>query len=54
MGLEFVPCFIVLKSFGIISHNQLARERYASVVECLTGNRRVAGSSLTGDTALYP
>ena len=29
------------------------RERSGSVVECLTRDRRVAGSSLTGVTALW-
>ena len=29
------------------------RERNGSVVECLTGDRRAAGSSLTGVTALW-
>ena len=31
----------------------LARERSGSVVECLTRDRRAAGSSLTGVTALW-
>ena len=31
----------------------LYRERSGSVVECLTRDRRVAGSSLTGVTALW-
>ena len=31
-----------------------ARERSGSVVECLTRDRRTAGSSLTGVTALCP
>ena len=30
------------------------REHSGSVVECLTRDRRAAGSSLTGVTALYP
>ena len=29
------------------------RERSGSMVECLTRDRRAAGSSLTGDTALW-
>ena len=32
---------------------KLSRERSGSVVECLTRDRRVAGSSLTGVTALW-
>ena len=32
---------------------RLRRERSGSVVECLTRDRRVAGSSLTGVTALW-
>ena len=32
---------------------QVYRERSGSVVECLTRDRRVAGSSLTGVTALW-
>ena len=37
------------------AHTQhiLFRERSGSVVECLTRDRRVAGSSLTGVTALW-
>ena len=31
----------------------ISRERSGSVVECLTGDQRVAGSSLTGVTALW-
>ena len=31
-----------------------SRERSGSVVECLTGDRGAAGSSLTGVTALCP
>ena len=34
--------------------NKLRRERSGSVVECLTRDRRAAGSSLTGVTALCP
>ena len=33
---------------------QLVRERSGSVVECLTRDRRAAGSSLDGVTALCP
>ena len=36
----------------IFSHGDL--ERSGSVVECLTRDRRAAGSSLTGVTALCP
>ena len=34
-------------------YNVLVRERSGSVVECLTRDRRAAGSSLTGVTALW-
>ena len=34
-------------------HNPINRERSGSVVECLTRDRRAAGSSLTGVTALW-
>ena len=34
-------------------YKSLYRERSGSVVECLTRDRRVAGSSLTGVTALW-
>ena len=33
--------------------NREHRERSGSVVECLTGDREAAGSSLTGVTALW-
>ena len=33
--------------------NTIWRERSGSVVECLTGDREAAGSSLTGVTALW-
>ena len=36
------------------SHNFCHRECSGSVVECLTGDKEVAGSSLTGITALCP
>ena len=43
------------KLIYIIIHSgwSLAWKRSGSVVECLTGDRRVAGSSLTGVTALW-
>ena len=41
--------FILALSLQIIN-----RERSGSVVECLTRDRRAAGSSLTGVTALCP
>ena len=34
-------------------HNEGKGERSGSVVECLTRDRRAAGSSLTGVTALW-
>ena len=37
-----------------VGHRQTVRERSGSVVECLTRDRRAAGSSLTGVTALCP
>ena len=36
------------------SQTAIIRERSGSVVECLTRDRRAAGSSLTGVTALCP
>ena len=40
--------------FHLISDkNKTPRERSGSVVECLTRDRRAAGSSLTGVTALW-
>ena len=36
-----------------VYHVSMGRERSGSVVECLTRDRRVAGSSLTGVTALW-
>ena len=45
--------------FDVATSNSLGedafsrRERSGSVVECLTRDRRVAGSSLTGVTALW-
>ena len=41
---------------GVVEvHDQISwdRERSGSVVECLTGDLRAAGSSLTGLTALW-
>ena len=37
----------------VIIHLVRERERSGSVVECLTRDRRAAGSSLTGVTALW-
>ena len=42
-------CLITL---FVITHSEI-RERSGSVVECLTRDRRAAGSSLTGVTALW-
>ena len=39
-------------SYGGVSYG-VRRERSGSVVECLTRDRRAAGSSLTGVTALW-
>ena len=39
-------------SIGVILYKNKDWERSGSVVECLTRDRRVAGSSLTGVTAL--
>ena len=51
---------ILLDIWYVASHNgplpsvfKLWRERNGSVVECLTRDRRAAGSSLTGITALW-
>ena len=41
-------CYLAVK----VVSNTLKRERSGSVVECLTRDRRAAGSSLTGVTAL--
>ena len=38
--------------FALCVASQLPRERSGLVVECLTRDRRAAGSSLTGVTAL--
>ena len=38
---------------GVISFPDATWERSGSVVECLTRDRRAAGSSLTGVTALW-
>ena len=40
--------------FGRQFHERGSRELSGSVVECLTRDRGVAGSSLIGVTALYP
>ena len=42
---------LVHKTF--VKSGRLKRERSGSVVECLTRDRRAAGSSLTGVTALW-
>ena len=39
--------------FFYMNYARDRRERSGSVVECLTRDRRVAGSSLTGVTALW-
>ena len=47
-------CFIVICFFFFFFFSQNHfRERSGSVVECLTRDRRAAGSSLTGVTALW-
>ena len=47
-------CVVSLsKAFYPLLSTGLFRERSGSVVECLTRDRRVAGSSLTGVTALW-
>ena len=43
-GIHYTPSILTLR---------VPRERSGSVVECLTRDRRVAGSSLTGVTALW-
>ena len=47
----FFVDFSYMESF--VFEQQVLRERSGSVVECLTRDRRVAGSSLTGVTALW-
>ena len=42
-----------LSMYTVYYANPLNRERSGSVVECLTRDRRAAGSSLTGVTALW-
>ena len=43
---HFIRCIV-------LDQTQEERERSGSVVECLTRDRRAAGSSLTGVTALW-
>ena len=38
----------------ICQHKHILEERSSSVVECLTQDQMVAGSSLTGGTVLCP
>ena len=49
--------FILLKlkfqSYNAIENANVTRERSGSVLECLTRDRRAAGSSLTGVTASW-
>ena len=58
MGNNIVKYIAAACSSGItrlviLSSHFHFRERSGSVVECLTRDRRVAGSSLTGVTALW-
>ena len=52
-----VPKYAITKvkinHFKVNKSTTTMRERSGSVVECLTRDRRVAGSSLTGVTALW-
>ena len=45
--------FVNLNVYFQLMYHKIKRERSGSVVECLTRDRRVAGSSLTGVTALW-
>ena len=51
--VEILRQFLRIKAIGEFN-SFLSRERSGSVVECLTRDRRAAGSSLTGVTALCP
>ena len=42
------------RMYWLIRMNRIVGERSGSVVECLTRDRRAAGSSLTGVTASCP
>ena len=55
--IEVNNCFVMtfhirMKHFATFTF--VVRERSSSVEECLTRDRRAAGSSLTGVTALFP
>ena len=45
--------FVLRQKLNIDEQYSRMRERSGSVVECLTRDRRAAGSSLTGVTALW-
>ena len=49
----FLACVLDNTIPGMYTLHQFRRERSGSVVECLTRDRRAAGSSLTGVTALW-
>ena len=49
----FLMIFLLIYAFTHIFFTAHTWERSGSVVECLTRDRRVAGSSLTGVTALW-
>ena len=50
----FTPFFPSDMMHVHFANHRVARERSGSVVECLTRDRRAAGSSLNGVTALCP
>ena len=50
--LQIISGALTVK-YSLRWHTQVPRERSGSVVECLARDRRVAGSSLTGVTALW-
>ena len=51
---DWVNIILAVKLIGHITYYQVAQERSGSVVECLNRDRRAAGSSLAGVTALCP
>ena len=53
MGLVATKPAFRVSNKGAFKPFPSARERSGSVVECLTGDRRAAGFSLTGVTALW-
>ena len=50
----FSVCFFLINLSCLCFQKHINRERSGSVVECLTGDRGVAGLSLNGVTVLCP